>query len=111
MQAGSRRSNGTRLLGENRLISLTVGQLIWAIDVGREWHVPQSVQMLTYGARIARSKAQSSQTEFSGGDHFGLKFTSTKQNSLAESDLFCRPSQDFPGGRIQLARQKNLHIR
>src|ERR1700751_4333357 len=87
MQPGRRSRHRSGPPGEHRLIALAIGSLILAVNVRREGHVSQAIDVLRYAVRIARSQSYRSHTEFTARQHFRLELAFAKQDSLANVHL------------------------
>jgi len=71
VKAGSRGGGGTRFVGKDRLVAVTVFWAVVAVDVGRERHVPDFVEdSLEIGSW---GKSQCAFAELSGREDFGLQ--------------------------------------
>jgi hypothetical protein len=84
VQAGGRGGYRAALTGVNRLITFPVGWLIGTVNVGRERHMAQALDLAE--EIHGRLKTNSALAEASPGNYFGLKLTVlAKPEPLAHS--------------------------
>src|SRR6266850_6390390 len=109
MQARGGCGDGARIFGKHGLVALAVRGLVGAIDIGRERHVSETIQMPANRRLVVRNESQRSQPQFSTRQDLALEFTIPKQNTLSDMHFSAGPNQRFPGVRSQLTGKKDFN--
>src|SRR3984893_2878348 len=107
MQAGCRSGNGSRMLGEDRLVTFAVGRLILARNVWRQRNVAEAFNRLRDIS--LRRQTDSPHPVVAAADHFRGKLPVSKFDALSHTDLSTRTDQGFPLLCSDLLRQKDFN--
>ena len=96
MESRSGSGDGTRLLRKDRLIALLVQFLIGAVDVGRQRHMAEFLDIHIDGEIIYAAKADRAETEFPSRQDFAFQFASAKYHLFSDVHLSPWANQGFP---------------
>src|SRR5713101_1351276 len=109
MQTRGGCGDGARIFGKYGLVALAVRRLVGAIDIGRERHVSEPIQMLANVAVVMRNESQRSQPQFPTRQDLAVEFTIPKQNTLSDMHFSAGPNQRFPGVGSELTGKKDFN--
>ncbi len=107
MEAGGGSGDSRAAGGVNGLVTLTVGELVFAADIGRERNVSQAFDG---GAGVARGgiEAEAAQAVHSAGQNSGDEFAIGEADALAGADFAAGTNQSFPDGWLEFAEEKDF---
>ena len=110
MQTCRRSGNGPRTFRKDGLVALPVRAFVGAINVRRQWNMPQAIEVLSDAPLIPRDELQRPEPEFATCNNLRFEFPCSKQEALALRHLSSRTHQRFPSVRRDLAGQKHFNL-
>jgi hypothetical protein len=78
VQTGGGCGNGARIFGKHRLVTVAIRDFVGTIDIRRERHVAEALEMFADGVLVVRNESQRAQPEFPACQHRALKFAISK---------------------------------
>src|SRR5271169_4219488 len=102
-------SHGTSLPGVDGLITLAIGGLVCALDVGRQWDVAEPPERFV--KTVFGSKAQDPQAIFAAAFDDSFEFTLAENNLLAHGDFSSWTDERFPCVWCELADEQDFNRR
>lgn len=111
VESGSRCRNRTPVLGEDRLVALTIGVRIGPVNVGRQGHVPNRIHHLVDGLPSFGPEADRSSPMEVLLEHLDAELVRTRceHGSSARVQLLSRVHQRLPPVIAQAANEQALH--